>query len=91
MSYQQVVIGCQTGTKWTEPTSTSTPDPCPSGQKMTEITMTVLTQSDLAINDQPFDSALAAQFFGFAFASTIFLWITSLCIGEVISLVRSSR
>jgi hypothetical protein len=39
---------------------------------------------------EPFDSVQAGQYFGFAFASTVFVWLLSLGAGAVIKMVRSS-
>jgi hypothetical protein len=39
---------------------------------------------------EPFDSVQAGAFFGFAFASTIFVWLFSLGLGSVIKLVRTA-
>lgn len=37
----------------------------------------------------PFDPAIAGEFFGFAFASTVFVWLTALGAGAILKFVKS--
>lgn len=65
--------------------------PCPAGQVMTVTQAYVIAPSSASFFDAiaaPFDTATAGAFFGFAFASTIFLWLTALGAGAVIRFVR---
>lgn len=39
---------------------------------------------------EPFDSTQAGTFFGFAFASTMFVWLFSLGVGRVIKMVKTA-
>lgn len=39
---------------------------------------------------EPFDAVVAGQYFGFAFASTVFVWLFSLGVGYVLKMVRQS-
>jgi hypothetical protein len=39
---------------------------------------------------EPFDAATAGSYFGFAFASTVFLWLFSLGIGHVLKMIKAA-
>lgn len=89
MSYQQVVVGCQSGNKWTAPLSTSTPDPCPSGQKMTAITLVLPTQSELdLLSSGGFDSVEAGGYFSFALGTVIAFWLLGKSVGAITNFVK---
>jgi hypothetical protein len=66
---------------------------CPSGQVESVVQAYVVTASEGARLDamgEPFDSATAGAYFGFAFASTIFVYLFSLGCGYVLKTVRTS-
>lgn len=48
MSETNILIICTPGNKWTAPFSTSTPDPCPSGQKMSAVTKILMNQDEVS-------------------------------------------
>ena len=39
---------------------------------------------------EPFDSVQAGAFFGFSFASTMFVWLFSLGVGRIINMVKTA-
>lgn len=89
MSYEQVVIACQSGTKWTAPLSTSTPDPCPSGQKMTAITLTLPTQAELnLLGSGGFEAAEAGGYFSFALGTVIAFWLLGKSVGAITNFLK---
>lgn len=101
MSYQQVVIVCQAGTKWAAPLSTSTPDPCPSGQKMTAVAITFATPSDIselqaalvATESNFFDGLDSGQLvaaFSFSFSVVIVFYIAGLAVGAVTRIIKGA-
>ncbi len=67
--------------------------PCPPGQTISVVQAYLVTPSEAAkfnANAEPFDSATAGAFFGFAFASTVFVWLLSFGAGAVIRMVRTA-
>ncbi|AKU20996.1 hypothetical protein [Massilia sp. NR 4-1] len=66
---------------------------CPAGQVETVTKAYLVTPSEgmrLDAMAVPFDPVQAGAFFGFAFASTIFVWLFSLGVGHVVKLVRTA-
>lgn len=66
---------------------------CPEGfsQSVTQAYLVAPTQAGFFdAMAQPFDSATAGAYFGFAFASTIFVFLLSLGCGALISMVKDS-
>jgi hypothetical protein len=85
-STQTVVVCVGGGSAWGSA-------PCPPGQTVSVVQAYLITPSEAAkfnMNAEPFDSATAGAFFGFAFASTVFVWLLSLGAGAVIKMVRSA-
>lgn len=67
--------------------------PCGVGMVQSVTQAYLIAPSEAARFDliaEPFDSAQAGAFFGFAFASTVFVWLFSLGLGSVIKLVRTA-
>ena len=67
--------------------------PCPAGQVQSVTQAYLIAPSEAArfeLGAEPFDPAQAGAFFGFAFASTVFVWLFSLGVGHVLKLVRSA-
>ena len=80
----EIVIACRQGTKWTAPLSTSTPDPCPNGQKMTAV------QIDYAAaNESHFDLSGNTTVFMVAFSSVIFCFLAAKGVGILISAIKN--
>jgi hypothetical protein len=53
----------------------------------------MITPSEAAKFDlmaEPFDAATAGAYFGFAFASTVFVWLLALGAGSIIKMVRQA-
>lgn len=101
MSDNLLVIACGSGSKWTAPLSTSTPDPCPSGQKMTAVAITFATPSDisqlqaaLVANESNFfdglDSGQLVSAFSFSFAVVIVFYIAGLAVGAVTKIIKGA-
>lgn len=66
---------------------------CPTGTTQSVTQAYLVAPSEAVRFDlmaEPFDSVQAGAFFGFAFASTIFVWLFSLGLGSVIKLVRTA-
>jgi hypothetical protein len=66
---------------------------CPTGQVQTVTQAYLIAPSEAGRFDlgaEPFDPAQAGAFFGFAFASTVFVWLFSLGVGHVLKMVRSA-
>lgn len=64
---------------------------CPSGQVPSVTQAYLVAPSEAArfeLMAEPFDAGTAGAFFGFAFASTIFLYLTSLGAGTILRMVR---
>jgi hypothetical protein len=64
---------------------------CPAGQVQSVTQAYLIAPSEstwLELMAQPFDSGEAGVYFGFAFASTLFVYLISLSAGSLISLVR---
>lgn len=82
----QTVIVCVSG-------SAGLQGACPAGQVET-VTQAYLIASSEALHfdrmSEPFDAVQAGAFFGFAFSSTIFVWLFSLGIGQIIKMVRTA-
>ena len=82
----QTVVVCVTGT-------TGVQGICPVGQVETVTQAYLIAPSEAAYFDlmaEPFDSALAGGYFGFAFASTVFVWLLALGAGSIIKMVRQA-
>lgn len=66
---------------------------CPVGQ-VESVTQAYLVAPSEAVRfdlmAEPFDAAVAGQYFGFAFASTVFVFLLALCCGAIIKMVKSS-
>ena len=87
----ETIILCRAGTKWTAPLSTSTPDPCPNGQKMTAETISFTTEADITQPQQiNFNAAENKAAFGFAFTSILFCWLTAKGIGLLINFWKNN-
>jgi hypothetical protein len=83
----QTVIVCIPGTA-----GDAAVGPCPSGsvQSVTQAYLIAPTEAErFDLGAEPFDPAQAGMFFGFAFASTMFLYLTSLGLGYVLKMVRA--
>lgn len=82
----QTVVVCLPGSSGIE-------GACPSGQVET-VTQAYLIASSEAprfnLMAEPFDPAIAGQYFGFAFASTCFVYLLAWAAGMVIKMVRSA-
>lgn len=66
---------------------------CPVGQVESVIQAYLIAPSESSrfeLGAEPFDPAQAGAFFGFAFASTIFLWLFSLGLGHVLKMVKTA-
>ena len=66
---------------------------CPEGQvqSVTQAYLVAPSQAEhFNLMAEPFDSATAGAYFGFAFASTVFVWLLSLSAGMVIRMVKSA-
>lgn len=66
--------------------------PCPSGQAVTTMQAYVLdvsSQSSIEAQLAPFDYGLAAQFWGFAFTTTIAFYLIARPAGLILGLLRS--
>lgn len=64
---------------------------CPSGQVQTVSQAYLITPSEAVrfeLMAEPFDAATAGAYFGFAFASTLFLWLFSIGCGHVLKTVK---
>ena len=83
----EIVVVCGSGSKWTTGLIPSTPDPCPSGQKMTTSTIQILEQSDLQQSTE-FNTADNAMAFSAAFSGVIFCWLVAKGIGTVVNSIR---
>lgn len=82
----QTVIVCVAG-------SSGVQGACPDGQMQSVTQAYLVAPSEAARFDlmaEPFDAAQAGAFFGFAFASTIFVWLFSLGVGHIVKLVRTA-
>lgn len=91
MSYQQIVIACGAGTKWTAPLSTSTPDPCPSGQKMVALTLTLPTESEMSLlTSGGFQAVEAGGYFTFSLSLVIAFWLLGKSVGAITNFVKRS-
>lgn len=69
------------------------PSVCPDGyvQSVTQAYLVVPSEgSRLDLMSEPFDAVTAGEYFGFAFASTVFVWLFSLGVGMIIRMVRSA-
>lgn len=67
--------------------------PCPAGQVQTVTQAYLIAPSEAArfeLGAEPFDPAQAGAYFGFAFASTVFVWLSSLGVGHILKLVKQA-
>ena len=82
----QTVVVCVAGT-------TGVQGACPAGTTESVTQAYLIAPSEAArfnLMAEPFDGAQAGAFFGFAFASTMFVWLFSLGIGRVIAMVKTA-
>lgn len=82
----QTVIVCLNG-------SSGIQGACPSGQIQSVIQAYLIAPSEATrfeLGSEPFDAVQAGAFFGFAFTSTIFLWLFSLGLGYVLKMVKTA-
>lgn len=82
----QTVVVCVSGTSGIQGI-------CADGQAQSVTQAYLVAPSEATRFDlmaEPFDAATAGQYFGFAFASTVFVWLLSLGAGMIIKMVRSS-
>jgi hypothetical protein len=66
---------------------------CPTGsvESVTQAYMIAPSQASyFDLMADPFDPGVAGQYFGFAFASTVFVWLLALGAGAVIKMVKSA-
>lgn len=66
---------------------------CPAGevQSVTQAYLVAASEGDrFELMSAPFDAAQAGAFFGFSFASTMFVWLFSLGIGRIIKMVKTA-
>lgn len=66
---------------------------CPAGQVETVTQAYVISASEAArfeLGVEPFDPVQAGAFFGFAFVSTIFIWLFSIGVGHILKTVRTA-
>lgn len=82
----QTVVVCVAGTGGNQGS-------CPVGQieSVTQAYMIAPTEATtLDLMATPFDAATAGAYFGFAFASTVFVWLLSLGAGAIIKMVKTA-
>lgn len=66
---------------------------CPDGQVQSVTQAYLVAPSEAArfeLMSEPFDPGQAGAFFGFSFASTVFLWLFSIGLGHILKMVRSA-
>lgn len=66
---------------------------CPAGQVESVTQAYLVTSSESArfeLMAEPFDASQAGAFFGFAFTSTIFIWLFSIGVGHILKMVRTA-
>lgn len=82
----QTVVVCVAG-------SSGIQGACPAGQVESVTQAYLIAPSEAARFDlmsDPFDAGVAGQYFGFAFASTVFVFLLALGCGAIIKMVKSS-
>lgn len=82
----QTVVVCLAGTSGIQ-------GACPDGQVQSVTQAYLIAPSEATRFDlmaEPFDAATAGAFFGFAFASTVFVWLLALSAGMVIKMVKTA-
>lgn len=82
----QTVVVCIPGTPGVQ-------GACPDGQVQSVTQAYLIAPSEAARFDlmaEPFDAATAGAYFGFAFASTVFVWLLALGAGMVIKMVKTA-
>lgn len=82
----QTVIVCLTG-------SSGTQGGCPNGhiQSVTQAYLIAPSESiRFDLMAEPFNAGQAGAFFGFSFASTMFVWLFSLGVGRIIKMVKTA-
>lgn len=82
----QTVIVCIDG-------SSGTQGACPSGQVQSVTQAYLVAPSEALRFDlmaEPFDAVQAGAFFGFSFASTMFVWLFALGVGRIIKMVKTA-
>lgn len=75
------------------PASSGTRGPCPAGQVQSVTQAYLISPASSSAFDlmaEPFDAATAGAFFGYAFASTVALWMFALGVGKVINMIKSA-
>lgn len=83
---QTTFLVCQDG-------ASSVSDVCPSGQQPVPVEAILITPAEaeqLYQLTQPFDAALAAQYFAFAFATTVAMYLLAFGAGLVIKMVKQA-
>lgn len=66
---------------------------CPAGQVQTVTQAYLISASEaqrFELMSEPFDTAQAGAFFGFSFASTMFVWLFAFGIGRIIKMVKTA-
>lgn len=66
---------------------------CPEGHFQSVTQAYLIAPSEAALFDsmqEPFDAVTAGAYFGFAFSSTVFLWLFSLGCGYVLKMVKGA-
>jgi len=82
----QTVVVCISG-------SSGMQGACPSAQVQSVTQAYLIAPSEAVRFDlmlEPFDALQAGAFFGFSFASTMFVWLFSLGIGRIIKMVKTA-
>ncbi|KAB8052202.1 hypothetical protein GCN78_10310 [Janthinobacterium rivuli] len=82
----QTVVVCISG-------SSGTQGSCPSAQVQSVTQAYLIAPSESVRFDlmaEPFDVLQAGAFFGFSFASTMFVWLFALGIGRIINMVKTA-
>jgi hypothetical protein len=82
----QTVIVCLNG-------SSGVQGPCANGQVESVTQAYLVAPSEATRFDlmaEPFDGSQASAFFGFSFASTMFVWLFALGIGRIIKMVKTA-
>lgn len=76
------------------PASSGLQGACPDGQVESVTQAYLVAPSESVRFDlmaDPFDAIQAGAFFGFAFASTVFVWMSAYGAGQVVKMVRGAR
>lgn len=82
----QTVVVCLAGTSGLQ-------GACPDGEIQSVTQAYLIAPSESVRFDlmaEPFDAAQAGAFFGFSFASTMFVWLFALGVGRIIKIVKTA-